>query len=116
MLDHKITQDTQSFLNDFGAALSAGYIAKVKDMFTADCYWRDLVSFTWNIKTLEGQDQVGDMLSAQLAHIAPSQWELDENEVQAMRMELSQLGFVLKPRSGVDTALCGSKRAKSGPF
>lgn len=52
MLDHKITQDTQSFLNDFGAALSAGYIAKVKDMFTADCYWRDLVSFTWNIKTL----------------------------------------------------------------
>jgi putative flavoprotein involved in K+ transport len=27
----------------------------VAALFHEDCYWRDLVSFTWNIKTMEGQ-------------------------------------------------------------
>ena len=25
-------------------------------MFATECYWRDLVAFTWNIKTVEGRD------------------------------------------------------------
>ena len=112
MLDHKITQDTQSFLNDFGAALSAGYIAKVKDMFTADCYWRDLVSFTWNIKTLEGQDQVGDMLSAQLAHIEPSQWELDANEVPSDEDGIVTAWFRFETKVGRGYGLMRLKEGK----
>ena len=112
MLDHKITQDTQSFLNDFGAALSAGYIAKVKDMFTADCYWRDLVSFTWNIKTLEGQDQVGDMLSAQLAHIEPSQWELDENELPSDEVGIVTAWFRFETKVGRGYGLMRLKEGK----
>ena len=49
-------------------------------MFVEDCYWRDLVSFTWNLKTLEGTDRVGDMLQQQLASVKPSNWMLDDNE------------------------------------
>ena len=41
-------------------------------MFAEESYWRDLVSFTWNIKTLEGRDEIADMLRAQLDHVRPS--------------------------------------------
>ena len=40
----------------------AGDIDAASDMFAEDGYWRDLVAFTWNIKTMEGRDQVRDML------------------------------------------------------
>ena len=32
-------------------------------MFAVDSFWRDLVSFTWNIKTIEGRDAIADMLT-----------------------------------------------------
>jgi putative flavoprotein involved in K+ transport len=80
MLDTTLTGRTQGFLDGFGRALEAGDIAAVKDMFHEDCYWRDLVSFTWNLKTMEGQDQVGDMLEGQLAGAKPSNWRLADGE------------------------------------
>ncbi|MHA6262286.1 NAD(P)-binding domain-containing protein [Arenibacterium sp. CAU 1754] len=81
MLDSTLQSETQAFLNDFGKALESGDIEKVADMFEADCYWRDLVSFTWNLKTMEGRDQVADMLRHQLPLIKPTGWALDETEV-----------------------------------
>ena len=51
------------------------------NLFQDDCYWRDLVAFTWNIKTVEGKDQVRDMLTSQLGAIGPSNWTLAEGEV-----------------------------------
>ena len=67
MRDTTHSDRTQAFLDRFGAALAEGAIAAARDMFTDDCYWRDLVTFTWNIKTVEGKDQVEDMLKHQLA-------------------------------------------------
>lgn len=43
-------------------------------MFADDCYWRDLVAFTWNIKTVEGHDEVRDMLQSQLQLVKPTKW------------------------------------------
>jgi putative flavoprotein involved in K+ transport len=39
------------WLADFDAALQRGDIDAAVAMFHDDCYWRDLLSFTWNIKT-----------------------------------------------------------------
>lgn len=71
------TQTLTTWLNDFGAALEQGDVSTVADMFADDCYWRDLVTFTWNIKTVEGKEQVTDMLKARLSDVQPSNWELD---------------------------------------
>ena len=81
MLDSTIADQTQAFLDEFGAALEQGDIARARDMFQDDCYWRDLVSFTWNLKTVEGKDQVEDMLKHQLTTTKPSGWKLAEGEV-----------------------------------
>lgn len=80
MLDTTTADQTQAFLDSFGAALADGDIERVTDMFDEDCYWRDLVSFTWNIKTVEGKDQVADMLRHQLSATKPSGWKVADGE------------------------------------
>lgn len=80
MLDTTLQGETQAFLDKFGDALEAGDIDAVKNLFLEDCYWRDLVSFTWNIKTLEGTDSIGDMLKDQLSSTKPTNWLIAEGE------------------------------------
>ena len=81
MLDSTLADRTQDFLDTFGKALETGDIAAAREMFQDDCYWRDLVSFTWNIKTVEGKDQVEDMLRHQLDTTRPTNWRVADGEV-----------------------------------
>ncbi len=59
-------------------ALAAGDVDRALESFQDDCYWRDLVAFTWNIKTMEGKEAIRAMLSAQLGAVKPTAWALDE--------------------------------------
>jgi putative flavoprotein involved in K+ transport len=43
------TQAAAGWLEEFGAALKSNDPDAVAALFQEDCYWRDLVSFTWNI-------------------------------------------------------------------
>jgi putative flavoprotein involved in K+ transport len=52
-----------AWLAKFEAALAAGDAQGVAALFATDSYWRDLVAFTWNIKTVEGRDQVADLVA-----------------------------------------------------
>jgi putative flavoprotein involved in K+ transport len=81
MLDTTLADQTTEFLDRFGQALEAGDIAAATEMFQDDCYWRDLVTFTWNIATVEGKAQVADMLTHQLATTKPTNWQLAEGEI-----------------------------------
>ena len=66
------TKDLSDWLTEFGAALERGDIDAATAMFAEESYWRDLVSFTWNVKTVEGRAEIADMLGAQLEHVKPS--------------------------------------------
>lgn len=68
----------ERWLAAFDEALRSGDPGRAADLFDADGYWRDFVAFTWNLRTLEGRDQIRDMLSRQLAAVEPSGWALDE--------------------------------------
>ena len=57
MLDTTINDQVTEFLDKFGAVLTDGDIEAAVNLFQKDCYWRDLVSFTWNIRTMEGHNQ-----------------------------------------------------------
>lgn len=74
MLEKTPTVLVQTFLDKFGAALEEGRVDDAVFMFADDCYWRDLVAFTWNIKTVEGHDEVRDMLQSQLQLVKPTKW------------------------------------------
>jgi len=80
MLDTTLTGQVQGFLDKFGRALETGDIDAASNLFLDDCYWRDLVTFTWNLKTVEGKEQVADMLKHQLATTKPENWTVADGE------------------------------------
>ncbi|EKF41433.1 probabable FAD-dependent oxidoreductase [Nitratireductor indicus C115] len=80
MLEDSPHTKIDTVLGKLSRALEAGDIDAAVNLFQADCYWRDLVAFTWNLRTMEGQDQIRDMLSSQLAAIKPSRFRQDEKE------------------------------------
>ena len=53
-----------AWLADFEAALAVRDIDRATQKFAIDSFWRDLVAFTWNIKTVEGRDGIADMLTS----------------------------------------------------
>ncbi|HEX5561542.1 MAG TPA: NAD(P)/FAD-dependent oxidoreductase [Nocardioidaceae bacterium] len=70
----------QGWLDDLESALRERDVARAAELFATESYWRDLVSFTWNITTMEGRDQVADMLTARLEATDPSGFALSEPE------------------------------------
>lgn len=68
----------ESWLTAFDAALGKKDSAAAADMFEEEGFWRDLVSFTWNIKTLEGREQIKDMLDSCLGSTQPGSWAVEE--------------------------------------
>ncbi|HEY2579595.1 MAG TPA: NAD(P)/FAD-dependent oxidoreductase [Streptosporangiaceae bacterium] len=72
-----------AWLAEFGDALAAGDAAAAAGLFTGDSFWRDLIAFTWNIKTLEGRGEIAAMLGATLARVQPGGWRVTEGEEPA---------------------------------
>jgi putative flavoprotein involved in K+ transport len=72
-----------SWLADFGAALAAGDAHAAAELFAEDCYWRDLISFTWNITTSEGRPAIEAMLTQTLARVQPTDWKITDGEEPA---------------------------------
>jgi putative flavoprotein involved in K+ transport len=71
MTDEAATELVQGWLARLDAALSAGDVAAATALFGEECYWRDFLALTWNIRTVEGQDGVKTMLAATLARARP---------------------------------------------
>ena len=72
-----VTQIAQEWLTNLEQAMKDRDLEKAGKLFDVDCYWRDLVSFTWNIKTMEGKPQVLDMLEARMADVAASNLQVN---------------------------------------
>jgi putative flavoprotein involved in K+ transport len=76
MPDTNLGLEVTRILDQLNEALTSGDIEAAVNLFQDDCYWRDLVTFTWNIKTMECKDDIRDMLASQLTAIKPSQWQI----------------------------------------
>ncbi len=73
----------QTWLSKFDQALTNQDIAALKALFAEECYWRDFVAFTWNLKTLEGRDAIGAMAQATLDDVNPSNWQIEGEATEA---------------------------------
>jgi putative flavoprotein involved in K+ transport len=76
--EERVLSDVDRWLSEFERALSSGDSEAAAALFEEESFWRDLVAFTWNLKTLEGPDEIKRMLDAQLEHIQPSNWHTTE--------------------------------------
>ena len=70
----------QAMLDQFNAALARRAPQAAAELFADECYWRDLVLLTWNLKTLEGRAAIRQMLDAQLDAAAPVVFSLTPGE------------------------------------
>jgi putative flavoprotein involved in K+ transport len=70
----------EPILDDLNKSLAGNDPAAVAACFAEECYWRDLLAFTWNIKTVEGHAQVIEMLESQLSSVKPSNFAVDPDE------------------------------------
>ena len=80
MNDTTASARARTLLEELNRCLAARDFAGASHLFAEECYWRDLVLLTWNIKTMEGRAQIEDMLAAQLDAAAPVRFGLDERE------------------------------------
>ena len=71
------TSTVNAWLHEFDETLQARDIQRVLTLFNDECYWRDFLAFTWNLKTCEGKEEIQAMLDATLANTQPTQWQLD---------------------------------------
>ena len=67
-----------AWLANFESALKGRDIEAAAGLFATESYWRDLVSFTWNITTVEGRDGVSELLTGTLENTDPSGFATEE--------------------------------------
>lgn len=66
------------WLNDFASTLGSRDIEAAVGLFAATSFWRDLVSFSWNLTTTENHDGIRDLLQETLDRVDPSDFALAE--------------------------------------
>ena len=79
--------EVKAWLSSFESALLQRDVEAATQLFhPEECFWRDLLSFTWNIYTAESRQEIADMLRSALIdnngdHIYPtSSWKLQGEE------------------------------------
>jgi putative flavoprotein involved in K+ transport len=86
----------QDVLTQLNECLATGSFEKAAELFVEDCYWRDLVSFTWNIKTMEGKNQILEMLKSCVPETKPRNWLADEKEGATQTNDLVEAWFTFE--------------------
>src|SRR3954464_4575088 len=110
MLDTTLNTRVQVFLEQFEAALAAGDLDAAVGLFAPECYWRDLVAFTWNIKTLESREAIKEMLRVCLPTTKPRNWSLAENETVSETDGVTEAWFTFETEVGRGYGLMRLKR------
>ncbi|PUA17192.1 NAD(P)/FAD-dependent oxidoreductase [Glaciimonas sp. PCH181] len=80
MTTEKNKQTIAAILEQLETAMRVGDSSAAANLFETNGYWRDLVMFTWNLKTMEGREQISAMLDAQLEAVKPVALRLSEND------------------------------------
>ena len=81
------------WLADLQSALTARDVDRAVELFAPTCFWRDLVAFSWNITTAEGQDGVRDLLEATLDGTDPRDLRVAEPPTGADGVDEAWLEF-----------------------
>jgi len=66
----------RSWLRSFSLALETRDYEGLSELFAEGCAWRDLLSFTWDIQTMEGKRPILEMVSSVLDRVKPHSWLL----------------------------------------
>jgi len=91
------------WLAAFSERLAKGDLEGTLALFAEDCYWRDFLAFTWNIKTMEGKAAIRAMLEATLAGTKPSDWAV--TSASGSGTEPVEAWFTFSTKAGTGTGI-----------
>ena len=98
MHDTAPAAEAAAWLATLSDTLAKGDIAATLELFAEDCYWRDIVAFTWNVKTMEGKAAIAAMLEVTLKTTKPFNWQVES--ASKSRSEPVQAWFTFATNSG----------------
>lgn len=61
----------RDWLGAFGAALASGDQARIAGLFAAECHWRDMLAFAWELRTTSGAEAIAARIAPDLARAKP---------------------------------------------
>ncbi len=93
LTNSSVTAAAAAWLDDFGAALASGDAARIAALFAQDCHWRDILAFTWDLRTTSGATAIAARMVPTLAATAPRELALAAGRTKPRRVA----------RVGVDT-------------
>lgn len=76
LTDTSAKATAESWLGDFAAALASGDAARLAALFARECFWRDILAFTWDLHTTSGAAVVAERMMPAVARLAPSALKL----------------------------------------
>ncbi len=91
---------TNAWLSAFQKALTTRDADAAAALFADESYWRDIVSFTWNITTVEGGAGVADLLRATLDEVDPVGFRVTEEPTEADGVITAWIAFETKAGRG----------------
>lgn len=77
---------TETWLDEFEAALVSADSERLKALFHADSYWRDVLALTWNIETVNGRTRILEGLKAGAVRFSPSSFSVDHERTGPRRV------------------------------
>jgi len=72
------TKVINDWLEKFEKSIKEKNIDAILDLFDKETYWRDLISFTWNIITLESKEDISLMLNKTIDKINPENFKIQK--------------------------------------
>jgi putative flavoprotein involved in K+ transport len=67
----RVGEELQLWITGFERALESGASKAAASLFEPECFWRDILAFTWNLVTIEGREGIARMLEENLARLLP---------------------------------------------
>ncbi|GLY40252.1 FAD-dependent oxidoreductase [Amycolatopsis sp. NBRC 101858] len=86
-------QRVEGWLAGFEAALAARDADRAAALFATTSFWRDLIAFTWNLKTVENRDGVKDLLLTTMDTADASGFHVTEEPTEADGVVDAWIGF-----------------------
>ena len=106
-------QRAERWLDDFEQALRARDVEAAAGMFATTSFWRDLVSFTWNITTVENRAGVAELLTATLDGTDPGSFAVEGRPTRPTASPPP--GSPSRPQSVVGAGCSGSSTRTARP-
>ena len=95
------SEQVDAWLAAFEGALAQEDAEAASELFLETSFWRDLVAFTWNLRTVEGPAGVRDLLEHTLAHVRPRGFATTEPPAEADGVTEAWLGFETEAGRGI---------------